>query len=92
MNPLSIPSFQLEWLDYVEHYYYDTKVNAVGLLEVIDNATGQCILETDGTPWFLIENQSPTKYFLDTQDNYFLKEDKRYRYRWLAFRNRQTTR
>ena len=81
-------SFGLELLDEVELHYYDFPINSVGVLEVMDLETGECLHETDGTPWFLIEHQSPTKYYLDTTEKYFLKEDGRYRYRWLAYRNR----
>jgi hypothetical protein len=81
-------SFELKWLEEVELYYYDFTINAVGLLEVMDLETGEYLYETDGTPWFLIEHRSPTKYYLDTSDKYFLIEDGRYCYRWLAYRNR----
>ncbi len=82
----STTSFNMELLLDEEYKYYGEKINAVGLLEVTDNTTGNILTEQDGTPWFLIEHATKVKYFLDDGDDYFDINDDRYSYKWIAKR------
>ena len=67
---------------------YDGTINAIGLLKVKDNKTGETLYENDGNPWFLIEHMDQTRIYKDSLERYFEKDDDAYSYEWIAFRVR----
>ena len=87
---LSLPtsSFNEELLIRQELEDYEETVNAVGLLQVKERETDELVYERDGNPWFLIEHVDSTKFCMDTSENYFLRDDDRYTYKWVAYRMR----
>ena len=82
----TVMSFNEQLLLQQELSDYGNTVNAVGLLQVTDCETGAILEERDGIPWFLIEYVTEDKFFVDTRDNFFNRNDERYSYQWIAYR------
>ena len=86
---LDIPSnsFNVDKLLAQEIADYDDTINAYGLLEVKDKVTGE-IIQDDNNPWFMIENVSDDRLYLDSTEEYFERDTEVFTYRWIAFRAR----
>ena len=91
---MSVPtaSFNEEFLKHEEYRCYGLSINAKGLLVVRKrdyvpySDEDEYLSEDFGYTWFLIEHISKEKFFLDTTEKYFLRNDPRYTYTWIAFR------